>query len=329
MFSLKKISAIVITLSGSALYAGTMGPVCDSINSTVPCESKSWSFGAKALYLKPSVNDDAQFALHDVGNENGVMTDYGADFTGQQSASYNWGFQIEGAYYFNTGNDLNINWYHIGKTNKQVYGAKPTITENWGPEGIYYATSLGSSSSINPKWDAVNIEFAQHVNFGERKSIRFHGGAQYARVTNNVTKYNLIGFEIGEIVNHTTTYNPSYNGFGPRVGADMTYDLNHGLGIYANAAAGILAGTRSYNATYTDSFTNAFRFNASNTAVVPMIDTKLGAKYTHPVAQGDLTFDAGWMWVNYFNIQETLAANINDFGLQGLYFGLKWKGNMA
>ena len=109
----------------------------------------------------------------------------------------------------------------------------------------------------------------------------------------------------------------------------MMYSHDNGLGIYANAAVAILAGTRAYNATYTDSFTNNFKFNSSITGVVPALDAKLGAQYHHALAQGELTLDAGWMWVNYFNVQETLASNTNDFGLQGLYFGLKWLGSLA
>ena len=269
MLNLKKLTIIVVSLSSNAIFAGTMGPVCSDVNTTMPCESKAWSLGARALFLKPSVNTDGQFALHDVGNENGVMTSYGSDFTGAQAGQYNWGFQIEGAYLFSTGNDLNINWYHMNNTNKKTYGAQPTIIENWGPEGTFQATSLASSSSITPKWDGVNIELGQHVKFGEHKSVRIHGGAQYAHVANNVTKYNQIEFETGEIVYHTTHYNPTFNGFGPRVGADMMYSHDNGLGIYANAAVAILAGTRAYNATYTDSFTNNFKFNSSITGVVP------------------------------------------------------------
>ena len=58
------------------------------------------------------------------------------------------------------------------------------------------------------------------------------------------------------------------------------------------------------------------------------------------MAQGDLTLDVGWMWVNYWNVVQsapkvagTFHSGNNtqegDFGVQGLFFGLTWLGNVA
>lgn len=329
MLNLKKTALAVLAFSSSAVFAGSMGPVCSAVNVTVPCESTAWAFGAKALYLKPSVNF-GNFAANPV---DGLAPRL------DRAPNYNWGFQIEGAYHFNTGNDLNINWYHVSKSDSQAFGAQATRGLNYGFGNSTTSTFLGGNASVDPKWDAVNIEVGQHVDFGDNKAIRFHGGAQYARLTNNVA---TSGGSLITVTTpapaaaaatmsygHSATYNPTYNGFGPRLGMDMSYDWGNGLGIYANGATGLLAGTRSFNATYSDSLGNSLGASRSNTVVVPMVDAKLGATYTYAMAQGDLTLDAGWMWVNYFNAHNNTYEGNGDFGLQGLFFGLKWLGNVA
>ncbi len=324
MLNLKKTAVAVLALSSSAVFAGSMGPVCSAVNVTVPCESTAWAFGAKALYLKADSNNNAGF--------NPVV----ADATADHAPNYNWGFQIEGAYHFNTGNDLNLNWYHISKSKSRSFGPAPTAAFNNGFGTSSTATFAGGNSSIDPKWDAVNIEVGQHVDFGDNKAIRFHGGAQYARVANSVTK--SAGTLLTQTVAATTTavsytdsatYNPTYNGFGPRLGMDMSYDWGNGLGIYANGATAILAGTRAQSFTYSDSLNNSVSGSQSRTAIVPAIDAKLGATYTYAMAQGDLTLDAGWMWVNYFNVHADSEGHLSNLGLEGPFIGLKWMGNIA
>lgn len=320
MLNLKKTAVAVLALGSSAVFAGSMGPVCSAVNVTVPCEATAWDFGAKALYMKPTVGAQSGFSP-----VSGVATV-------DHEPNYHWGFQIEGSYHFNTGNDLNINWYHISKSQDRDFGptAATTIVS---PLATVTTALVGADLDIDPKWDAVNFEFGQHVDFGDNKAIRFHGGAQYSRLTNNVTSSVASNVTVGgvtQLVTQDTTFNPVYNGFGPRVGMDLSYDWGNGLGIYANGATALLAGTRSYSATYSDNLTNDLAFSVSKTAIVPALDAKLGATYTYAMAQGDLTLDAGWMWVNYFNARSTVDSDATgEFGLQGPFIGLKWLGNVA
>ena len=315
MFYLKKTAVAVLAFGSSAVFAGTMGPVCTPGSVTVPCEQTAWGFGAQALYLQPS--------LSNLGYVRDTISD-GIDRYHRHNYNWGWGFEVEGSYHFSTGNDLNLNWYHW---NHSSNGVTPV-------QGINQDLPLPAGSTIvtkvQPKWDAVNLEFGQHVDLGEFDKVRFHGGVAYARIANN-------GSEIRPLIRtikETITANVAYNGFGPRVGADLFYTWNNGFNIYAKAASAIFVGTGSFNATVTLTPGGATLMSAgSSTEMVPELEGKLGASYTYAMAQGDLSLDAGWMWINYFNaINFGLSGSeviSSDFALQGPFIGLKWVGNIA
>lgn len=316
MLNLKKTAVAVLALCSSTAFAGSMGPVCSAVNVTVPCESTAWDFGAKALYLQPVSNSGAYNYI--AQNPNGHYNNFANNWA--------WGFMIEGSYHYNTGNDANLNWYHLSRSTTKSFSGPMTFAFGTTP-----ATTTGSAST-DPKWDAVNLEFGQRVDFGESKNIRFHGGVQYARVANSVSLAMA-----GTGFTNSASSNPTFNGFGPRLGTDMSYDWGNGLGIYANGAGSVLVGTTKANfaSSFATTGATAVDFSSnSQTVISPELEAKLGIKYDYAMAQGDLTLDLGWMWVNYFNVQSSqlsTGADIvnSDFGVQGLYFGLKWLGNVA
>src|SRR3990167_8564006 len=131
MLNLKKTAVAVLALGSSAVFAGTMGPVCTPGNVTVPCEKTAWDVGGQALYLQPMYNS------------NFVATG-GLSGADRQAAaqSWGWGFQIEGSYHFNTGNDIDVNWYHLNNSQSLTLGN-------------------GLIASVRPEWDQVNVELGQ------------------------------------------------------------------------------------------------------------------------------------------------------------------------
>lgn len=321
MLNLKKTAVAVLAFGSSAVFAGTMGPVCVPGNVTVPCEATAWDFGAQALYLKPAY---AGAFNHDTAFTTNGFTQYQ-----NNGPDWGWGFKIEGSYHYGTGNDVDLNWYHLSKA-----------TDSDVQDNFYFGT-LSTPDSLaldtKPQWDAVNLEFGQHVDFSDYSKIRFHAGAQYARIksTDSIA-----------LVNSTTTAtrNLSYNGFGPRVGTDMSLNWGNGISIYGDAAASVLVGTSHFSGH--DGFAPGVveatggTYGGKNTAMVPELEAKLGATYTWAMAAGDMTIDAGYMWINYFNahsfpvstgsaITEYPAFTSTNFGLSGVYAGLKWVGNVA
>ena len=343
MLNLKKTAVAVLALGSSAVFAGSMGPVCAPGNVTIPCEKTMWNVGAQALYLQPVyAAEGIAPRITGGGSANANPGNWTAP---QYSANWGWGFMIEGSYHYGMGNDVNVNWYHVNNAT-QVSGVVKLTGDAAG------APVRAENISIHPEWDAVNVEFGQHVDFGDMKSVRLHGGVEYARIATGFS--GLARQQVG--INPAGTYgdayeqqNSTFNGFGPRGGIDMNYDLGNGFSAYGNGAGGILVGSGGFTQSITayNGTTGAASFNGSKTTLVPELEAKLGLKYNYNLAamgfvpQGDLVLDVGWMWVNYFNAQqfgvnEGVGASgaqrgvvsSTDFGEQGLNFGLKWIGSI-
>jgi hypothetical protein len=361
MFALNKLTLALIVTSSSTVFAGAMGPVCTPGNVTIPCEHSAWSVGAQALYLRPSLGTE-YFPLTSQQNFlvfNGVYNSDSETIGNGLNNPWGWGFKLEGNYYFNSGNDIDLNWYHLDHTTNKKYNTGVltlTGTDEFGSGSYNYFYDLLTNSqfnsnvysNINTQWDAVNLELGQHMDFSSLKNIRFHGGFQYAKVqtrnTNTATSpsssssLNQIGANGSRVDLISSTSELKYIAFGPRIGTDLFYSWNR-FSVYANAAAALLVGTRKFDTTVVGA-TNAAAngvplgtpylalFSSSTTAIVPELEAKTGVNYTYAMAQSSLILDAGWMWVNYFNAQQTTNDTM-DFGVQGPYAGLKWIGNIA
>ena len=330
MLNLKKTALAVIALGSTAAFAGTMGPVCSAVNVTVPCENTAWDLGGRALYLQPSSNAGL-LGTTTFTASNGTSATVGSN------PQWAWGFQLEGSYHFSTGNDFNLNWYHFrGSSSKDFVGPVTFTNAALSNVDIFDSATVDSFNVTgNSSWDQVNMEFGQHVDFGENKFARFHGGMNFSRVGLNSTVDATYTADIGlgDIANTVSNSSSSvYNGFGPRVGTDLNYDWGNGLSVYADGALSVLAGsskasTGLANRVATTVYTGTVARSASN--VVGELDAKLGAMYTYAMAQGDLSLDIGWVFADYISALKDTNDDDSSFGIQGLYFGLKWVGNVA
>jgi hypothetical protein len=163
-----------------------------------------------------------------------------------------------------------------------------------------------------------------------------HVGFDYSRVSNTTNYLTSINYVIaGNPVptsRDAVVAQGSYNGVGPRIGTDLSYLWHEQFSVYGKAAVAVLAGSAK------SSFlgANVVTIGYDRAMVVPEIDAKLGVTYSHPISSGSITADAGWLWVNYFNpiVSANIAPSVvsnqnNNFGIQGLYFGLKWAGDLG
>lgn len=316
MLNLKKTAVAVLALGSSAVFAGTMGPVCTPGAVTVPCERTAWDFGIQALYLQTTGSDYIGY-LDNTTASNHEYKDWNNE--------WDWGFRLEGSYHFGTGNDISVNWLHFDQEDNHA-----NFASNFAGGLANSRTFLNGpfTASFENELDAVNFEFAQTVNFGEHKVIRFHGGAQYANIERELKVWNFQN-TTGNHYNLDT----EFEGFGPRVGMDMSYHFGNGFAIYANGATALLIGETKFNDAFAPTvslITGTPRTaHGERDVVVPELEVKLGATYTFAMAQGDISLDAGWMVVNYFDALQGPASGDQDFAVNGPYIGAKWVGNVA
>jgi hypothetical protein len=342
LVSLKNTTIAALVLASNFAFAGSMGPVVQGCVVGVPCASTGWDFGIAGLYLQPLYSANwgyGSFSYPVVAPNQAFNTTYN-----HSDGPWNWGFMLEGSYHFGTGNDINLNWYHIDGKADFLPGNSVLFDQN---QSLF----VNSSSFIHrhSRWDAVNGELGQFVNFSGHKKIRFHGGVQYARIQTTIDHAITVVNSGTENGVYPFSRNAEFSGFGPRAGLDMSYVTANGFSIYANAAVAVLAGASRFNvhgssATAGVGANQIFsRINSTDSgnkrAIVPELDAKVGARYTYFLPEGELKLDAGWMWFNYFNaqhaIQTSIAANTvpmnvygveTDFGGHGPFVGLKYLG---
>ena len=340
MYHFKKIFFIAMLLKTISGFAGVMGGVCNASDVLVPTEKRAWDISGRALYLQ-STTMQPMSPLSQTFSETNKTITWGTN------PDWGWGFQFEAAYHFSRGNEVNLNWYHYRRSTSNFVNVT-----NVNNLVIPFQSDTFSSNKvtafIQPQWDQANLEFAQPLYFAQNRFLRLHGGLNYSRVSANTTLSN--SYVDDEERNFVDSYNSSavFNGFGPRVGADLNYQLDNHIGVYATAAMSLLAGTSKAFIGYStaknlEQATSFYPLAANSTLdfstpnVIPELDTKLGVMYNYETTYGELSLDLGWLWAHYVNVigsyglakNSPLTSSLTSFGVQGLYAGMKWLGNLG
>lgn len=295
MFNLRKTAVAVLAVVSGTAFAGSMGPVCAPGKVTVPCERRAWDLSVFALYVQPNLGGDLSYYGFEANPSARTITHKAYD-------QWDWGFKLEAVYHFNTGNDLTVDWYHVDTDNTYVY---PALTSN----------------RLKNKWDGVNVELGQYSNITPMLNMRFHGGMTFARITSDNLNTTPAGITLSP-----ATWNNTFSGVGPRAGIDMFRSIGNGLDLYAKSGAGVLVGPASFH-DYSD--TGQVPNYGNRNTVVPEFDARLGGLFTHPVANGEIVLDAGWMWSNYFQAQHKARASCDaNYSISGPYLGINYVGNL-
>jgi hypothetical protein len=222
--------------------------------------------------------------------------------------SYRWGFALHLGYVFpGTGNDVMLNWNHLNTSQTDemtVAGINPSTTNffitgtpqtpNFPTQTIFnnsgefiapffgetdLTTGLSSLGNTAPytvaygrsstQWNAVDLNFGQHLNIGGNFDLRLSGGVVWARInqeleasyagvgttsTTTITTlpFNTSGDRTTIVIDpldfqRSNTYlneESTFRGFGPEIGFDGHYCItNTNFGLVGHLGGQMLIGT--------------------------------------------------------------------------------------
>jgi hypothetical protein len=318
----KNLGLIALVYSG-VLSAGTMGDIEDS---------RHWSIAGKALYFKPvgAVQNLPQIHLTSLTSGNNVYT--GSQFP------YSWGVNIDAIYNLDAKYDVGVNWYNLTSSTSFVTQKFSPMHANFALLGSATINSVDIQSESSADWNAVNLEFGRKTTLDNILNLRIHAGGQYARIKTTNTFKSVADVSIDTVIfsannvpaNANGGYKSTINAFGPRIGIDLSRKLAYrnyvtGFDIYAKGATSVLAGPNNFKGNTLVLNNPIINASSSNTSVIPEFEGKIGVNYDHSMNNGTLSFDAGWMWLSYLNLNSNNQVYVNsNFSLEGLYFGLRW-----
>ncbi len=331
MNNIKRLSIALIALGLSApAFADCTFDV------TVPNQQGGFTFGADGLYLRPSSSStgfdvvDTTSVVTPSPNLTVINTDSNIR---RLDPKYHWGFDIVAGYRFPcTGNDIMATWTHLNDTRD----SETTVTAPFSVPG-FNLTSYASDSSTQFRYDAVDLNFGQKVNFGSDFLFRMFAGARIAELKQDLnTTINSSGITTGVItptsVTNTTTIDQSskFQGVGPEIGIEGRYCIGAGFGADASLLTSILIGKLDNDLDIQDTQTTVFpgatpstivanthRTNDFTTHGVPTVDINVGLDYTYNFnncSRSSLVIQAGYKVVHYWDVIHLSRSGRNDSG---------------
>ncbi|STX48900.1 major outer membrane protein [Legionella hackeliae] len=250
---LKKTTLAILGLAASSFVsAGSMGPACVPGDVTVPCESKKWDIGVQALYLQPVYSAHRGYEFTPISTIKEIEDEW------------DWGYRLEGSYHFNTGNDITMTWMHFDNDSDRHYGYGG-LTPFTGPLSVPFGIS------IDNRFDQVNLVMGQHVDMDSIKMPVSTVDYNMPNIRVDTEYAYALGLPVISPAGFFQDRDADFNGIGPVVGIDYSYDLTPAFSITANGAASILYGSSRFNMNYVFAPSGLVPVNiyASKKSVVP------------------------------------------------------------
>ncbi len=344
--NIKRLSLALIALGLSApVFADTCNPFCVSI----PNQQGGFTVGADALWLRPTApNTSYNITVGDIISATSPTSlTIPLEFA-HVDPSYHLGYNVNAAYRIAcTGNDISVNWTHLGETSDSE--TSPTI-HDLALTGPARTLNVDGTSKVKFKLDSVDLDVGQRVNLGDNFLMRLFAGVRFVDLQQKKdSDYVAAETRTGGSAPFRNTFvnlfqDSEFRGVGPQVGLDGRYCLGGGFGVDANLTGSLLVGrvdpsarigavqaTRSQTTQTTDFVLDVPLDSKRINRVVPALDANLGLDYTYNFNncyRSSLVIQAGYKAINYFDVTHHILSNIgpnnaSSVGFDGPYAGVK------
>ncbi|WP_232107466.1 Lpg1974 family pore-forming outer membrane protein [Gimesia alba] len=318
----------------------------------VPDLRPGWQIDVGALFLKPS-SENLGYAVLTTYKNPGAPEPLASPYWEIESVttSYQPGFEVGSTYtYQNTGRDFQLDWQHLRTSNHS--GASAQSGTQWvspfsqtGPGSADTYDDLEDNDGVNKlrraegvakyAYDAVNLDFGQHIDFGSSLDLRLFAGLSFARLQESV-KSSFYGdppepaavypASVPLILSLDNT--STFSGVGPRFGVDSLYQTQGGLRFTGQIGAALLVGRTEpsqyvFGAVAEDLALIGISYNQQQvtsggfTQVVYSADAKLGIGFEHIFSGGNsFSIDAGYQASVYADPFAGYATNHNVLPIQ-------------
>lgn len=289
---MKKISiGLALLFSGLAEQSFASLPNNPNLAVCVPKFCGGFTLGIAGLYWEPSTSH-LDYALTYpeptvLGDDDSSVGRYHSN-----NPSFAWGFKANIGYVFPcSGNDVVLSWTQYDNNNKHNIDdvLLPAVSSTWPTIGSFTTPVIiglfpgGDVVTILPAtflipatgelqpvaatyksdfdYNAVDLEFAQNVNFGNF-SLRYFGGVRYADLDQkfdvtyqafgtssgglasepNAGAFLTLSLDFATTLTETVNQKSNFSGIGPRFGVDASYHFGQNFGLVGGIATSLLIG---------------------------------------------------------------------------------------
>lgn len=313
--------ASAMFLSATSIYANVVTTTSSIVS--IPVFQPGFEFSVTALALKAGANN-LNYVIY-----NKELPTQSPSWTEQEiKPSYEGAFALGARYIFAEGEDVNLDWTHLtSNTSANIVAPSSSYflgpDYEIGPDGLVIRKAKGNAEF---KYDVVNLDVGQFVNFGPHVLMRFFAGLSNTYLREQVSSTYSGNVVTGPFQGPFSTNQKIYakfTGLGPRVGINASYNTDVGIGFLGEAAVSALVGSTYTKTSFTSSaeelqilfdqnINNQFIKDNGVMQVIPAIDAKLGASYKHMFSNCMIfTLQAGYQAAVYINaINQYIPASL-------------------